>query len=63
MSQIYTSALIALLAQVLPHVGVTIGSDELTGFITTGVTICAALWVMARRVMQGDINALGGRKG
>jgi hypothetical protein len=62
MSEIYTSALIALLAQVLPHLGVTIGSDELTGFITTGFTICAALWVMVRRVMKGDVNALGARK-
>mgnify|MGYP001184954578 CR=1 FL=1 len=63
MSQIYTSALIALLAQVLPQLGVTIGSEELTGFITTGVTISAALWVMVRRVMQGDVNVLGARKG
>jgi hypothetical protein len=47
---------------VLPHIGVTIGSDELTDFITTGVTIGAALWVMARRFIQGDINALGARK-
>ena len=63
MSQIYASALIALLAQILPHVGVTIGNDELTSFITTGVTIAAALWVMVRRVMHGDIGILGGRKG
>jgi len=47
---------------VLPHLGVTIHSEELTGFITTGVTIGAALWVMIRRVMQGDIGVLGGRK-
>ena len=43
MSKIYTSALIAVLAQVLPHLGVTIGNEELTGFITTGVTIGAPL--------------------
>jgi hypothetical protein len=63
MSQIYTSALIAVLAQVLPHLGATIGNEELTGFITTGVTIGAALWVMIRRVMKGDIGVLGGRRG
>jgi hypothetical protein len=62
MSQIYTSALIAILAQVLPHIGVTIGNDELTGFISTGVTIVAALWVMIRRIKQGDISVFGGRK-
>jgi hypothetical protein len=63
MSQIYVSAVVALLAQVLPHIGVTLGSEELTGFITTGVTIGAALWVMLRRYMQGDVNVLGARKG
>jgi hypothetical protein len=63
MSQIYVSAVVAILAQVLPHLGVVIGNDELTGFITTGVTIVAALWVLIRRVMQGDISAVGGRKG
>ena len=54
----FTSALIAALAQVLPHLGV-LRSEELTGFITTGVTIGAALWLMIRRVMQGDIGVLG----
>jgi hypothetical protein len=43
-------------------VGVTIGNDELTSFISTGVTIVAALWVMIRRVKQGDIGVFGGRK-
>lgn len=62
MSQIYSSALVAILAQVLPHIGVMIGNEELPGFIATGVTIVAALWVMVRRVMQGDIGVLGGRK-
>jgi uncharacterized membrane protein len=63
MSQIYVSAVVAILAQVLPHLGVIIGNEELTGFITTGVTILAALWVMIRRVKRGDIGVLGGRKG
>jgi uncharacterized membrane protein len=63
MSQIYTSALIAILAQVLPHIGVTIGNEELTGFISTAVTILSALWVMVRRVKQGDITVVGSRKG
>jgi hypothetical protein len=53
MSQIYASAGIALLAQILPDLGVTIGSDELTSFITTRRNYLAALWVMIRRVMQG----------
>jgi uncharacterized membrane protein len=63
MSQIYLSGIIALLAQVLPHIGVTLGNDELTSFITTGVTILSALWVLVRRYKQGDITIVGGRKG
>lgn len=63
MSQIYVSCLVALLAQILPHLSVTIGSDELTGFITTGVTIVAALWAMIRRYQMGGIGVFGGRKG
>ena len=62
MSQIYSSAFIAILAQVLPRIGVIIGNEQISGFVTTGVTIVAALWVMVRRVMQGDIDALGARK-
>jgi hypothetical protein len=62
MSQIYVSAVVAILAQVLPHVGVTIVDEQLTGFVTTGITIAAALWVIVRRVMQGDISVFGGRK-
>jgi hypothetical protein len=63
MSQIYVSAVVAILAQVLPHLGVTIGNEELTGFITTGVTIVAALWAMIRRYQMGGIGVFGGRKG
>lgn len=62
MSQIYLSAFVALLAQVLPRIGVTVGNDELTSFIATGVTIVAALWVMIRRWMKGDIGVFGGCK-
>jgi hypothetical protein len=37
-------------------------NEQLTSFISTTVTIVAALWVMVRRVKQGDITAFGGRK-
>jgi len=30
MSHIYMSAFVAILAQVLPHIGVTIGNEQLT---------------------------------
>lgn len=63
MSQIYVSAVVAILAQVLPHLGVQVGSDELTTLVSNIVTVGAALWVIIRRVKQGDITALGVRKG
>jgi hypothetical protein len=37
-------------------------SCRVTPFISTGVTIGAALWVMVRPLMQGDISILGDRK-
>jgi hypothetical protein len=59
MSQIYVSAVVAILAQLFPYIGVTVGSEELTQAITTFITVMAALWVMIRRIQQGDINAFG----
>jgi len=58
-SNIYISAFIAVLAQVLPHIGISLPNEELQGFVSTGVTILAALWVMISRFRKGDINAAG----
>ena len=62
MSQTILSVLILLAAQILPHIGVTIGTDQLTTVITTLVTIGAALWIWIRRVQAGDVKLFGGRK-
>jgi len=62
MSQIYVSAVVAILAQVLPHFGVFLGGEELTALVSNIITVGAALWVIVRRYQQGDITALGARK-
>lgn len=62
MSQTYISVVLMVLAQVLPHLGVNLGSDQLTTTVTTVVTIGAALWALVRRYQAGGINAAGIRK-
>lgn len=59
MSQTYISVIIMVLAQVLPHIGVTLGSDALTTTVTTLVTLGAAVWALIRRYQAGGINAAG----
>ena len=62
MSQEYLSAVVAILAVLLPKFGVEIGSEALTTTLSTIITVISALWIMFRRYQRGDINVLGGRK-
>jgi len=62
MSHIQTSAIVAVLANVLPLLGVQVGSEALTTTITTIVTVAAGLWIMVRRFQKGDIGLFGSRK-
>ncbi len=62
MSHIQVSAIIAVLANVLPLLGVQVGSEALTTTLTTIVTIGAGLWIMVRRYKMGGIKLFGGRK-
>jgi len=61
-SQTYAAAVIAILSQVLPLLGINIGSEALTTTLTTIITIAAGLWIMVRRFVKGDISAFGSRK-
>lgn len=47
---------------VLPHIGVSIGSDELTTTVQTLVAIVTGLWVLRERTKRGDVSPLGFRK-
>lgn len=62
MSQTYISIAVMVLAQVLPHLGVSLGNDALTTTATTLVTLAAAIWALVRRYQAGGINMAGLRK-
>lgn len=62
MSQTIISVFVILASQILPHLGVQIGSDALTTTITTIASIVAAAYIWFRRHQQGDVGAFGGRK-
>ena len=58
-SEIYVSALVIILAQVLPMIGVTFDDAVLTTLAQQVVTIGLALWVAIRRWQSGDITVTG----
>jgi len=62
MSQTYIAIVISLLASVLPKLGVTVGSEELTTTVSVIITIASGLWALYRRYSQGDITIAGIRK-
>lgn len=61
-SQTYASVIVLLLAQVLPKLGVVIGTEELTTTVATVVTIVSGLWIAIRRYQAGDVSSFGFRK-
>lgn len=62
MSQTIIAVFIQLLTFILPSIGVTVGSDQLTQTIQTVVAIVTGIWIYARRVQAGDVTKLGVRK-
>ena len=62
MSTTYSAALISILAMVLPMLGISVGSSDLTTTVQTILVVVSALWVMFKRVQRGDISLLGVRK-
>ena len=61
-SPTYVSALVALLSQVLPMMGVEIGSDDLTTMISTVATIIATFVILIRRHWKGDVTIFGAHR-
>lgn len=62
MSHTYVSVVILFLAQILPALGIVVGTEELTTTLQTLLTIGAGLWVLVRRYQAGDITVLGARR-
>lgn len=61
-SQTYIAVIVMVLAQILPHLGVTIANDSLTTTISTIVTLAGAVWALVRRYKAGGVNVVGLRK-
>lgn len=59
-----------ILAELLPRIGVTIGSDELTSTLQTIVAVASGLWIWYQRVANlrrtasgnSDVGLSGARK-
>lgn len=47
---------------VLPKLGVTIGSEQLTTTIQTIVALTTGLWVLVQRYKKGDVTLFGSYK-
>jgi len=61
-STTYIAIIVNILAQVLPKIGVTVGTEELTSTIQVLVAVGSGLWVLVKRYKQGDITVVGAKK-
>lgn len=62
MSTTIIAVIVQLLSLGLPKLGITVGSEELTGTLQTIVLIGSGLWIWYRRTQKGDVSGLGVRK-
>lgn len=62
MSTTIFSVIVMLLAQILPHFGVTVGSEAITTTLQTAITVAAGLWVWYKRYKTGDVTLFGAYK-
>lgn len=61
-SQTYIAVIVNVLVILLPKLGVTIGSEELTTTIQVILGIGTAIWILVRRYKQGGVTMAGVRK-
>lgn len=61
-SPTYISGIVLLLAQILPVIGVNIGNDALTSFVSTVISIIAGIVILVRRHGKGDVTLAGFKK-
>ncbi len=62
MSTTYIAVIIGILAQVLPMLGIQVGTEQLTNATQVIVTIVTGLWVLKNRYQLGGITLAGVRK-
>lgn len=61
-SSTYIAVIVNFASMVLPKLGVTIGSEQLTTTIQTLVAIASGLWVLVQRYKRGDVTLFGSYK-
>ncbi len=61
MSKEYISAIVILLAEILPILGVTISTDKLTAIIQSVIVLIAGGVIAVSRYNKGDITLVGTR--
>lgn len=57
-----SSILVALLGFLLDKLGISVGGDELTAFITLAMQLGGILFAWYGRYRVGDVTLLGGRR-
>lgn len=62
MSTTIASVFVLLASQILPLIGIEVGSEQLTNTVSTIVAIVTGLVIWYRRVQAGDVKVSGTRK-
>lgn len=62
MSTTIGSLIVMLLSQLLPSIGVEVGSEQLTQALSTIITVLVGIYLWYKRYKQGDITITGKRK-
>ncbi len=62
MSTTIAAVIVNLLATILPILGISVGTEQLTTTIQVLVAIGTGLWIWKQRVAVGDVNGFGMRK-
>ena len=61
-SQTYAAAVVVVLAQLLPLLGIQVSTEALTTTLSTIISVVAGVVIMYRRYSQGDISAFGAHR-
>lgn len=62
MSSTYIATVVAILAQLLPFIGINVGSEALTTTAQTLIVIASGLWILKERFKKGDVTFFGAYK-
>lgn len=61
-STTYLAVILNLLAQVLPMLGINVGSAALNTTAQTIIAVATGVWVLVERYKRGDVTAFGSYK-